>query len=391
MNAEINENLNNENKESNNLKSKNSYTNNTNTNQSESIQVLTSSKVDLSEIEASEENLQNYSLSKQFLKLDLEKIREIIEILEEYYQSCIGKHNADLANKSKQRIILLKRIEKEKMIMEAKIIYSNQRELIQDKMNEDLDNYISNSNQEYEALLEKINNQEKDMIKTQEEELNEFKKNFEQNYQELKPSKESLNWMKIRDYAIKQNKFIKVREAQDEIDKLKEKDNIKYLENKEKKLKTEINNIMHRHNIEKNGFEMKKKSIIEKFNKNKNDDIEIIKKKYESKLKELQNYQNFEISNFDKITKGVIKPCSRIQNIVSSTTGIKDEEEDENESNNEKNKENENEEENKENKESKEKKENEENEENEEKEGEESVKLGQEQEQEQEENDLQNN
>ena len=379
MNAEIEENQNNnENKETNNHDRKNTYTNNTNTNQSESIQVLTSSKVDLSEIEASEENLQNYSLSKQFLKLDLEKIREIIDILEEYCQSCIEKHNADLANKSKQRIILLKRIEKEKMIMEAKIIYSNQRELIEDKMNEDLDNYKSNSNQEYQVLLDKINNQEKDMIKAQEEELNEFKKNFEQNYQELKPSKEYLNWMKIKDYAIKQNKFIKVREAQDEIDKLQEKDNIKYLENKEKALKAGINNIIHRHNIERNGFEMKKKSIIEKFNKNKNNDIEIIKKKYESKLKELQNYQNFEISNFDKITKGVIKPCSRIQNIVSSTTGIKDEEVEKN-SNNENANSDENEEENDENQNEEENNENEEQKE----------EMGQEQEQE--ENGLQNN
>ena len=379
MNAEIEENQNNnENKETNNHDRKNTYTNNTNTNQSESIQVLTSSKVDLSEIEASEENLQNYSLSKQFLKLDLEKIREIIDILEEYCQSCIEKHNADLANKSKQRIILLKRIEKEKMIMEAKIIYSNQRELIEDKMNEDLENYKSNSNQEYQALLDKINSQEKDMIKAQEEELNEFKKNFEQNYQELKPSKECLNWMKIKDYAIKQNKFIKVREAQDEIDKLQEKDNIKYLENKEKALKAGINNIIHRHNIERNGFEMKKKSIIEKFNKNKNNDIEIIKKKYESKLKELQNYQNFEISNFDKITKGVIKPCSRIQNIVSSTTGIKDEEVEKN-SNNENANSDENEEENDENQNEEENNENEEQKE----------EMGQEQEQE--ENGLQNN
>ena len=46
------------------------------------------------------------------------------------------------------------------------------------------------------------------------------------------------------------------------------------------------------------------------------------------------------MSNFDKITKGVIKPCSRIQNIVSSATGIKDEEEEkENEESNENEKE----------------------------------------------------
>ena len=74
---------------------------------------------------------------------------------------------------------------------------------------------------------------------------------------------------------------------------------------------------------------------MEEFNKNKNDDIAKIKKKYEAKLNELKNYQNFEISNFDKITKGVIKPCARIQSIVSSTTGIKEEDIKENENENE--------------------------------------------------------
>ena len=36
-------------------------------------------------------------------------------------------------------------------------------------------------------------------------------------------------------------------------------------------------------------------------------------------MKELKNYQSFEISNFDKITKGITKPSYRIQNIVNST------------------------------------------------------------------------
>ena len=74
---------------------------------------------------------------------------------------------------------------------------------------------------------------------------------------------------------------------------------------------------------------MKKNLIITEFNENKQKEIDKIKKKYFSKISELKNYQNFEISNFDKITKGVIKPCSRIQSIVSSATGIKDDGEDE--------------------------------------------------------------
>jgi len=305
----------------------------TNTNQSELGQILTSSKIDLSEIDATEENLQNYTLSKQFLQLNLDKIRELIDILEEYLQICIQKEDVNLAKSVKQRIILLKKIEKEKMMREAKIIYSNQRELIQDKMKEDLNNYIFNSNQEYKSLSQQLNNQEQVMNKNHQDEVEKYKKKFEQNYsqKEPKPSKKCLNWMKIKEYALKQKKFNKAQEAQNEINKLKEKDNIKFLENKEKKLNIELNKIMHKHDNENNVFKMKKNIIMEEFNKNKNDDIAKIKKKYEAKLNELKNYQNFEISNFDKITKGVIKPCARIQSIVSSTTGIKEEDIKENE------------------------------------------------------------
>ena len=119
-----------------------------------------------------------------------------------------------------------------------------------------------------------------------------------------------------------------------EIEKLIDKDNIKFNENKQKKLDIEIKKIKRRHDNEKKVFEMKKNIIITEFNENKEKEINKIKKKYISKISELKNYQNFEISNFDKITKGVIKPCSRIQNIVSSATGIKEEDEEENKKDN---------------------------------------------------------
>ena len=61
------------------------------------------------------------------------------------------------------------------------------------------------------------------------------------------------------------------------------------------------------------------------FNQTKIKNLEQIQKKYEAKLKELKNYQNFEMANFDKITKGITKPCARIQSIVSSTTGYREE------------------------------------------------------------------
>ena len=309
----------------------------------------TSSYADISDIEADEESLKNYTLSKQFLKLDLDKIRELIEIMDDYCQSLVEKDDPNLSKKAKQRLILLKKLEKEKMMIEAKIIYSNQLELVEDKMREDLDIFISNSDAEYDNLTQKLQEKENELNKIDEEEIEEYKTNFEQSYNQLKPkpSKDSLNWMKIREYSMKLNILDRAKEADKEIEILQKKDSIKFNEDKEKKLNIELNKIKHRQDLEKNVFEMKKNAIITEFTENKKKEIEKIKKKYESKISELKIYQNYEISNFYKIAKGVIKPSARIQSIVSSATNLKDEEEKKSE---EKDKENVDNPENKENK-----------------------------------------
>ena len=331
----------------------------------------TTTKIDLSKVDATEETMSQYTYPKEFLKLDLDKIREFIDILEEHYQNLVEQEDMIQAKSAKQRLILLKNLEKEKMKKEATIIYSNQRELVQDKMKEELDNYINNASKEFDSLLQAFESQEVEMLKGQKQEMDELKKNFVEAYEtkKPKPSKEILNWIKIRNYALKQNKFDKVEEANKEINKLQKKDDQKFEKEKEKKLRAEINKLNHRHENEKNALQMKKNSLIDMFNQTKNKNIEQIQKKFDAKMKELKNYQSFEMANFDKITKGITKPCARIQSIVSSTTGIKEDENDENGNENEAN----NEMNNKENKEN-EQKENEE----EEKGNEEQIENGEE-------------
>ena len=291
-----------------------------------------SSKVDLSKVDATEETMSQYSYPKEFLKLDLDKIREFIEILEEHYQNLVEQENMMQAKSAKQRLILLKNLEKEKMKKEAKIIYSNQRDLVQDKKKEELDNYINTASTEYESLLRAFESQEVEMLKAQQKELEDLKKNFAEIYENKrpKPSREILNWIKIRNYALKQNKFDKVEEANKQINRLNKKDEQKFEKEKEKKLAAEINKLNKKQEIEKNSLHMKKNSLIDMFNQTKNKNIEQIQKKFNAKMNELKNYQNFEMSNFDKITKGITKPCARIQNIVSSTTGIREDENDQN-------------------------------------------------------------
>ena len=310
--------------------------NNNPSSQTENISHFQKPKVDLSKIDATEEAMSLYTYPKEFLKLDLDKIREFIEIFEEYYQNLLEQENLSLAKSVKQRLILLKNLEKEKMKKEAKIIYSNQRELVQDKMNEELSSYIETTNTEFDSLMQAFESQEVEMLKTQKQELDEFKNNFEKIYENKKPkpSKQILNWKKIRDYAVKQNNFDKVEEASKEINKLQKKEMEKFELEKEKKLNIELTKIIRRHDNEKNALQMKKNSIVDMFNQTKEKNIEQIQKKYEAKIKELKNYQNFEMANFDKITKGIAKPCARIQCIVSSTTGIQEDENDENDENN---------------------------------------------------------
>ena len=281
-------------------------------------------KTDLSKLDASEDTMSYYTYPKEFLKLNLDKIREFIEILEEHYQNVAVQDNISEAKAVKQRLILLKNLEKEKMKKEAKIIYSNQRELVENKMKEELDKFLDSSTKEFNSLIAVFENQEVELLKAQKQEMNELKKNFDYIYESRKPkpSKEMLNWLKIKDYAVKQNKFDKAEDAEKEIEELQKKENEKLEKEKGNVLKEEIKKLAKIHEDEKNVLLKRKNNFINAFNKNKNQYIEQIKKKYETKMKELKNYQSFEISNFDKITKGITKPSYRIQDIVNSTALI---------------------------------------------------------------------
>ena len=286
--------------------------------------------VDLSKLDCSEKTMSLYTYHIEFLKLDLDKIREFIDILEEYYQSLIYQQNMTKAKSVKQRLILLKNIEKEKMKKEAKIIYSNQRELIQDKMKEEIDNYINNTSKEFDSLLGIFESQKIEMIKAHKQEKEDLINNFDQIYEARrpKPSKKMLNLIRMRDYAAKQNNFDKLEEVNKEIIELQQKEDNKFESEKESNLKEDLKKMNYRHESEKKALQNKKNNLIDIFNQTKNKKISEIEKKYDAKMKELKNYQSFEMASFEKITRGITKPCSRIQSIVNSTSGIGEDEND---------------------------------------------------------------
>ena len=265
------------------------------------------------------------SLPKSFEKLDLEKIRECIEVLSEHYKTLLISKNIHEAQKAEQRINLLKEIEKQKLKTQANIIYTNQQDLVKEKLEEELTNYIINSDKEYKKLLTELENQEKEIEKQEELKIKNEKNNIEMEFKSKipKPSKKYLDLSKIRDCAFKLNNLEKAKEVSADMLLIEEQDKNKFDRDKKEKINNEINKILKKFETEKKALNIKRENSVNEFNTNRNKNIELIKKKYDTKLNELKNYQNFEKSNFEKIIKGISKPCSRIKTIISSTNAGK--------------------------------------------------------------------
>ena len=139
---------------------------------------------------------------------------------------------------------------------------------------------MNKKEEELNSLMDNFEKQEAEMLARHEKELNDFKEEYEKTINDtelnesmrnrmLKPSSELLNWMKIKETAIKQKKYEKAQEAAVKIEELAEKEIEKYNNEKQRKYKIELQKIMKRQDTEKKAFDMKKESVLVSFNKAK--------------------------------------------------------------------------------------------------------------------------
>ncbi len=107
------------------------------------------------------------------------------------------------AELAKQRVIQLKQIEKEKNLNELKTRYEEIKNQIEIEQKEELDNFNKTWDERLFILNEEFNRQEISLKESQQQEIEEFLKNFETNYPQVKPSSELLNLNKILDQLIR--------------------------------------------------------------------------------------------------------------------------------------------------------------------------------------------
>ena len=82
-------------------------------------------------------------------------------------------------------------------------------------------------------------------------------------------------------------------------------ENIKFLDEKERKIRKEAEKIKTKHDTEMNAFNLKTQAAYNEFKKNRALEFDKMILRYKNKMKELENNQKLEISNFSKILKGI--------------------------------------------------------------------------------------
>ena len=82
-------------------------------------------------------------------------------------------------------------------------------------------------------------------------------------------------------------------------------DNLKFLEEKERKIRKEAEKIKVKQDNEMNSFNLKTQAAYNEFKKNRALEFDKMIMRYKNKMMELENNQKLEVSNFSKILKGI--------------------------------------------------------------------------------------
>ena len=248
-----------------------------------------------------ENNLQNSNYTddlnknNELIELNLDNIREYLEMLQNYLNECIEKDDMLKATEVKNKIELFKNLEKNKIKEIQDNLNKEQRKKFESEFQTEITNKETIFKNNFEQLNKDLESQENSLINKHKNEIKNFENKFKNEYLEKikqKPGRDTLNWIKIKKYAIKQKNFQKAVEAKNNIENLEKKDNERYNDKMEKILKSELNKILKRQINELNLFKYKKDLILKNFNNQKNNDLNILNQKFKNQKNELINYQN---------------------------------------------------------------------------------------------------
>ncbi len=154
-----------------------------------------------------------------------------------------------------------------------------------------MDKFEKECQKEKDEITESIKKDDLALKEKQEKELDDFEKEFEENFSKLNivTPPEVLDLEKKKETLVKQKKFKDAQFIQNQIEELNNKNNEKWKKEKEKKYKNEKNKLLKKFANETNVFKSKNTFKNEEFENKKNKKLMEIEHKYLVREKQIKS------------------------------------------------------------------------------------------------------
>lgn len=237
-----------------------------------------------------DKSLQEYS------DMDLGRIREFINILEEHQFKCEKSKKFVDAEIAKQKIVQLKQVEKDKILSDMQFKHKEEVNVFEIERNNAFSDFNTEWDKNYNELMDKFVEFEERLKAHQQDDLNmkivEFDKKF---HAIVKPTSEILNLEKILNGLIRQKEYIKAHQIQLEIDRLSVFDSNNYAIDKDKRLAKEVEKIRQKHFQEYQVLVAKKELAEAEYRKNRQLEFDKLVQGFKNRNKEITLQQSFEV------------------------------------------------------------------------------------------------
>lgn len=254
----------------------------------------------------------NSKQMNEYAQMDLARIREFIQMLEEHQYKCEKERNFVNAEIAKQKVNQLKQVEKEKLLSDMKFQHQEELGTFEIEKNQSFIEFNNEWDRNYQELMEKFVEFEDRLKAQQQEDLNNKIEEFDKKFHPVvKPTSEILNLTKILNGLIRQKDYIKAHQIQSQINKLSEFDSNQYALEKERRLAKEVEKIRQKHYQEYQVLVAKKELAEAEYAKNRQLEFDKLVQGFKNRFKEIQMHQSYEIMQITNPKKYLARNLNR--------------------------------------------------------------------------------
>ena len=215
---------------------------------------------------------------------------------------CAKQNKFVEAELCKQRLVVFRQKEKDKILEEVKQAHQEQANQLDIEKREELEQFNTKWDIDYFNIRDKFEKVEAQLKENQMNEFNNKKAELEEEMANfiMKPSSEAINLNKIIENLVKQKEFTKAHEAQIKLTSVVKQDQERMKAENQKKVQNEINKMTTKHDNELNAFKLKMKSEFDEYKKSRAIEYDNLVQKYKNRIKELDNNQKKDVIRLNK-------------------------------------------------------------------------------------------